>query len=62
MKIAALFPVGTSDGGCPLAIGEILKYEASLDVILSMGSVARPMLPTRWRPSLESESVSQMSG
>jgi hypothetical protein len=32
MKVVALFPIGTSDGGCPVAIAEILNDELSLEV------------------------------
>jgi hypothetical protein len=38
MKVAALFPIGTSDGGCPVAIGEILKEEPAIDVYLLYGT------------------------
>jgi hypothetical protein len=33
MKVAAIFPVGTSVGGCPDSIAEILKEEPALDLI-----------------------------
>jgi hypothetical protein len=42
MKVAALFSVGISDGGCPAAIGEILKLEESLDVHVLYGKRGAP--------------------
>ena len=42
MKVAALFPIGTSDGGCPAAIAEILKDEPSLEVHILYGKRAAP--------------------
>lgn len=40
MKAAAIFPVGTSIGGCPDAIKHILKTESVLDVYLLAGTQA----------------------
>jgi hypothetical protein len=37
MKVAAIFPVGTSDSGAPTAISEILKEESAIDVYLLFG-------------------------
>jgi hypothetical protein len=42
MRVAALFPIGTSDGGCPVAIAEILKDEVSLEVHILYGKRAAP--------------------
>jgi hypothetical protein len=42
MKIAAIFPVGTSTGGCPDAIAEILKTEPAVEVYLLYGGRAAP--------------------
>jgi hypothetical protein len=42
MRVAALFPIGTSDGGCPVAIAEILKNEPSLEVYILYGKRAAP--------------------
>ena len=42
MKVAALFPVGTSVGGCPDSIAEILKEETTLDVHLLYGNHGAP--------------------
>jgi hypothetical protein len=42
MKVAALFPIGTSDGGCPVAIAEILKSEPRVEVYLLYGKRAAP--------------------
>jgi hypothetical protein len=40
MKVAAIVPIGTSDGGCPVAITEILKDEPSLEVYMLYGKPA----------------------
>jgi len=40
MKVAALFPVGQTDGGCLAAIREILAREESLDIYLLHGVLA----------------------
>lgn len=40
MKVAAIFPIGTSIGGCPAAIAEILKSESALEVYLIFGKRA----------------------
>lgn len=45
MKIAAIFPIGTSVGGCPDAIVEILKEEPALDVHLLYGNPGAPGAP-----------------
>jgi hypothetical protein len=45
MKVAAVFPIGTSDGGCPVAIAEILKREASVEVHLLYGKRVAPDAP-----------------
>ena len=37
MKVAAIFPVGTSVGGCPAALAEILRNESSVEVHLLYG-------------------------
>lgn len=42
MRVAAIFPVGTSMGGCPDAIAEILKSESSLEVYLLYGDRGAP--------------------
>lgn len=42
MKVGALFPVGTSDGGCLAAITEILKNEPSLEVHILYGKRGAP--------------------
>jgi len=45
MKVAAIFPVGTSVGGCPDSIAEILKEEPALDVHLLYGNRGAPDAP-----------------
>jgi hypothetical protein len=45
MKVGAIFPVGTSDGGCPAAIAEILKTETHLDVHFLYGNQGAPDSP-----------------
>lgn len=42
MRVGAIFPVGTSIGGCPDAITEILKEESSLEVHLLYGNRGAP--------------------
>lgn len=37
MMVGAVFPVGTSDGGCPAALAEILQTEAAVEVHLIYG-------------------------
>jgi hypothetical protein len=45
MKTAAIFPIGTSIGGCPDAIAEILKEESALEVYLLCGNRGAPDAP-----------------
>jgi hypothetical protein len=45
MKVAALFPVGQTDGGCLAAIREILTREESLDIYLLHGVLAPGQSP-----------------
>ena len=42
MKAAAIFPVGTSTGGAPDAIAEVLKKESTLEVHLLYGKPGNP--------------------
>jgi hypothetical protein len=42
MRVGAIFPIGTSIGGCPDAITEILKEESSLEVHLLYGNRGAP--------------------
>lgn len=45
MKTTAIFPIGTSMGGCPDAIAEILKEKSSLEVYLLCGNRGAPDAP-----------------
>lgn len=45
MKTAAIFPIGTSIGGCPDAIAEILKEESALEVHVLYGNPSAPDAP-----------------
>ncbi|HXM45359.1 MAG TPA: hypothetical protein VN924_29250 [Bryobacteraceae bacterium] len=45
MRTAAIFPIGTSVGGCPDAIAEILKEEPALEVYLLCGNRGAPDAP-----------------
>lgn len=42
MRVGAIFPIGTSTGGCPDAITEILKEESSLEVHALYGNRGAP--------------------
>jgi hypothetical protein len=53
MKVAAIFPVGTSVGGAPDAIAEILGQEPALDVHLLYGEPGNA--PTGPKPRIFSE-------
>ncbi len=45
MRVAALFTIGITDGGCSATIGEIVKREKSLDVFLFYGKRGAPDAP-----------------
>jgi hypothetical protein len=42
MRVGAIFPIGTSIGGCPDGITEIMKEESSLDVHVLCGNRGAP--------------------
>ncbi len=54
MKVAAIFPIGTSVGGAPDAIKQVLEKESGLDVYLLPGEQGAPNTPD---PQLFAEQI-----